>query len=85
MHFGHIWKIHSVPARQQCQRLKDSGDDGKQPHQIILLDIDLRLICFPHLGYVIAQMQYVLQISGRMICQNCKMTNAVFGKQFVFI
>ena len=51
----HIGEVHPIPAGQQCERQKNSGDDCQNPHGVILLQVHLRLIKFPDLQGVFPQ------------------------------
>lgn len=56
LEFGHF-DVHTVPADDQCQGHEDGGNDGEDAHQVVLFDIDLRLIRFAHLGHIIPQVE----------------------------
>ena len=47
--FGHILKVHAIPARDKGQREKYSGYDRKKLHILVLLSIDMGLISVSHL------------------------------------
>ena len=55
--FRHL-KIHTVPACKKGQRQKNRSDDGKDFHNIVLLDINLGLVSFPDCFNVFLQMEH---------------------------
>ena len=45
----HIGEIHAEPSGDEGQRHEDGGDDGKEGHDLVLLDLNLGLVQFPDL------------------------------------
>ena len=54
--FGHILKVHAIPARDKGQREKYSGYDRKKLHILVLLSIDMGLISVSHLRCIFKEM-----------------------------
>ena len=54
--FGHILKVHAIPARDKGQREKYSGYDRKKLHILVLLSIDMGLISIAHLRCIFKKM-----------------------------
>ena len=46
---GHMCEVQSVPARQQCKRQKESGDNCECSHNLILPGVLLRPVSYTHL------------------------------------
>lgn len=54
--FGHILKVHAIPACDKGQREKYSGYDRKKLHILVLLSIDMGLISVSHLRCIFKKM-----------------------------
>ena len=81
----HVFKVHSVPPGNQCQREENRGNHSQILHVAVLPLIHLSLIDLLDLTSIVDQMDTAVQQALRPVTDGTKIFELFFCKQIIFI